>query len=556
MPRTEPKGALTTWLRQVRAVPAGQQPKAQTANGQTPSSHRLAVYHLSVKPLSRAAGRSATAASAYRAGEKVRDERTGETFDYTAKRGVEHAEIVLPAGAPSWATDREALWNAAEAAEKRKDARVAREYEVAIPKELDRGEAVELMRDFAAELVERYGVAVDVAIHRDREVRWDGSEKGFKALHAHVLTSTRVLGKDGFGEKAHPELSDAKRKSLGLGDGAAEVERVRQLWEVVANRHLERAGYLQRIDCRSLKDQGIEREPTRHLGPAATELERRGERTDLGEVNRRIQAAHELGQEERRQAAALNRGILDLQTSLGEALRQRDELQRRALQEEEQARLRSLSHVPAPPAAGLNSAPVVAPEPKPAAVKHDSSRLLPHEELLDLALYRRIDVPQLSRATVQGTFNELVQGYQRRRMDTLQPLLDKAKGRTQRRLEALDRVEQKRPAQPQGLLAAFKRKAYERDLRAWSRECTRHHGLAKQASRLVDSIAMARTEEKARSWAVDLVKHKQPDLAARHLAIVQEQIAQRWRAELKAQQERDIERARNPSKDRDRGLER
>lgn len=284
------------------------------------------MFHLSVKPISRSGGRSATAAIAYRAAERVVDSRTGEIHDYTRKGGVEHSEIVLGPGAPAWATDREALWNAAESAEKRKDARVAREYEVAIPKDLSRDQGIELVRDFAESLVERYGVAVDFAVHADDRRHWDGTEKGFQGYHAHVLSSTRKLGPSGFGEKAEPELSDTKRKSLGLGDGASEVDRSREIWERLANRHLERAGREQRIDRRSLKDQGVDREPTVHLGPKATELERRGVRTDLGEVNRRIELAWREGRDLRRERAVLDRQILDLSTSLGEALAERDRM--------------------------------------------------------------------------------------------------------------------------------------------------------------------------------------------------------------------------------------
>src|SRR5881275_2353335 len=103
------------------------------------------MFHLSVKPISRAAGRSATAAAAYRSGQLIVDERTGEVHDYTRKSDVVHSEILVPPGAPAWAEDRTALWNAAEAAERRKDARVARDYEVAIPKELTREEGIELV---------------------------------------------------------------------------------------------------------------------------------------------------------------------------------------------------------------------------------------------------------------------------------------------------------------------------------------------------------------------------------------------------------------------------
>ena len=146
-----------------------------------------------------------------------------------------------------------------------------------------------------------------------------------RAYHAHILTSTRKLGRDGFGEKADPELSDTRRKGLGLGDGASEVARVRELWEISANRHLEQANQAQRIDRRSLKDQGIDREPTVHLGPHATDLERRGVRSDLGDINRRIEAAYLRGIEERRLLAALDRSVIDTRTNLASAVRERDD---------------------------------------------------------------------------------------------------------------------------------------------------------------------------------------------------------------------------------------
>src|SRR5476651_330237 len=129
----------------------------------------MAIYHLSVKPISRAGGRSATAASAYRSGELVHDQTSGEVFDYTRKRGVEHSEIVLPTECAkrdiNWARDREALWNAAERAENRINSRVAREYELALPHEMTHSQRVELVRSFSQGLADRYGVAVDFSIH-------------------------------------------------------------------------------------------------------------------------------------------------------------------------------------------------------------------------------------------------------------------------------------------------------------------------------------------------------------------------------------------------------
>ena len=221
------------------------------------------MYHLSVKPISRSDGRSATAAAAYRSASLITDERTGEVHNYTRKGDVVHSEILVPSGAPAWAQDRTALWNAAEAAEKRKDARVARDYEVAIPKELTREQGIELVRDFSQNLVDRQGVAVDFNVHRDDLRKWDGSEKGWQGYHAHILASTRKLGREGFGDKADPELSNAKRKSLGLCDGPAEIEEVRVRWEVLANRHLERAGVVQRIEPRPGDSSSVAARPGR-----------------------------------------------------------------------------------------------------------------------------------------------------------------------------------------------------------------------------------------------------------------------------------------------------
>jgi len=147
----------------------------------------VAIYHLSVKAISRSAGRSVVAAAAYRAGQELTDERQGLTHDYTRKQGVEDAFIVAPDGA-DWAQDRNALWNAAEAAEKRKDAKTGREYELALPAELGAGERKELARDFARELVARYGVVADVAIHEP------GREGDNRNHHAHILTTTRTAG--------------------------------------------------------------------------------------------------------------------------------------------------------------------------------------------------------------------------------------------------------------------------------------------------------------------------------------------------------------------------
>ena len=199
-----------------------------------------------------------------------------------------------------------------------KDARVARDYGVAIPKELTLAQGIELVRDFSQDLVDRHGVAVDFNVHRDDLRKWDGSEKGWQGYHAHILTSTRKLGRDGFGDKADPELSNAKRKSLGLCEGPAEIAEVRERWEMDANRHLERAGTLQRIDRRSLRDQGIDRDPTVHLGPHVTELERDGIASRLGDINRKVEAEHQARIERQRVVDALTDEILEIYVDIVE----------------------------------------------------------------------------------------------------------------------------------------------------------------------------------------------------------------------------------------------
>lgn len=226
----------------------------------------MAIFHLSVKTISRSAGRSSTAAAAYRAGVEITDERTGEIHDYRRKAGVESAELFLPDGAPEWATDRAKLWNAAEQSEKRKNSTVAREFEVALPSELSADQRRKLAHDFARELVKRHGFAVDVAIHAP------GKEGDTRNHHAHILCSTRKLTPEGFTVKTR-ELDDR-------ATGAAEVTHWREQWAGLTNAALERAGHAARVDHRSLEMQGINREPAIHLGPSATAIERRGEVSD------------------------------------------------------------------------------------------------------------------------------------------------------------------------------------------------------------------------------------------------------------------------------------
>jgi hypothetical protein len=259
----------------------------------------------------------------------VRDFSSDQVFDYTRKRGVEHAEIVLPTAAVkqdiNWARDRQALWNVAEMAEKRKDARVAREYEVALPHELTKAQRVELVREFAGELANRYNVAVDFALHQPHR---EGDTRNF---HAHILTTTRELMATGLGAKASIEWSDQDRGKRGLTPAKQEVKAVRERWMEISNEHLREHGIDARIDHRSLAAQGIEREPGTHLGVAVSGMERRGIETEVGqrireqqrlEVEARLERAAELGRAEREQAL-VQRSILDLSGDLQAAKKER-----------------------------------------------------------------------------------------------------------------------------------------------------------------------------------------------------------------------------------------
>jgi ATP-dependent exoDNAse (exonuclease V) alpha subunit len=230
------------------------------------------IFHCSAKAISRAAGRSATAAAAYRSGERIIDERTGEVHDYRRRRGILHKELVFPEVAQP--LSRSSLWNMAEAAEKRKDAKVAREWELALPAEMRPSERAALARDFAKALAERYGVAVDICIHAP------GKKGDDRNHHAHLLTTTRSFAGDRFGEKTR--IFDSPKTS------GQEVDAVRQIWERLCNAALALVGVKERVDRRTLKAQGIQRESTRHLGPTASAMERRGVRTFRGDINRRV----------------------------------------------------------------------------------------------------------------------------------------------------------------------------------------------------------------------------------------------------------------------------
>lgn len=228
----------------------------------------MAIYHFSVQIIGRSAGRSATAAAAYRAAEKIVDRTTGETWDFTRKRGVFGSAILAPSHAPTWAADRAELWNRVEGSETRKNSQLAREFDMAIPVELNEHDRIELVRDFVQNQFVDRGIVADVAFHD-----FDSHNP-----HCHVMLTTREITSEGFGAK------NRKWNDRTL------IDRWRKEWGNYANRYLERAGLDVRIDHRSYETQGVDLIPSKHIGPAASTMERDGIETRVGKINRRIES--------------------------------------------------------------------------------------------------------------------------------------------------------------------------------------------------------------------------------------------------------------------------
>lgn len=230
----------------------------------------MAIYHLSAKVISRASGRSAVAAAAYRSGEALLDERLGRIHDFSHKDDVIHCEVMLPHGAPEHLADRQTLWNEVEAVERRRDAQLAREIEIALPRELAPHEAVTLAREFVAEHFVARGMIADVNVHRPI------GENGEAKPHVHVMLTLREVGPAGFGLKARDWNS------------TAQLERWREAWADKANERLAALGHDARIDHRSLEAQGIDLEPQHKIGPAGQRRDERGEAADRAAEHRAL----------------------------------------------------------------------------------------------------------------------------------------------------------------------------------------------------------------------------------------------------------------------------
>ncbi len=260
----------------------------------------IAIYHCSIKIISRGKGKSAVAAAAYRSGEKLTNEYDGVTHDYTRKSGISHTEILLLAHAPHEFSDRSTLWNAVEKIEKAKNSQLAREIELAIPKELSDEQQLALVREYVKQNFVSVGMCADIAIHDKK----DGNP------HAHILLTMRPIEQDGtWGAKSKKEyILDENGERIKLKSGNFKTRKVntvdwneqdkaelwRASWAEIANRYLEQNDVPERIDHRSFERQGIEQLPTIHLGTAASQMERKGIPTERGRINRMIQKANQI----------------------------------------------------------------------------------------------------------------------------------------------------------------------------------------------------------------------------------------------------------------------
>ena len=245
----------------------------------------MAIFHFSGQILKRNVGHNAVAAAAYRSQGKLHEiskmdalEATayrsggkihginGKVHDYTKKRGVVHTEIMLPEDAPREYSDRETLWNAVEKAEKRKDAQLAREFNIALPVEFDRQEQIDVMRKYIKENFVDMGMCADFALH----------DKGDGNPHTHIMFSMREVTEKGFGKKNR----DWNNREL--------MQTWRENWAESCNVKFHEKGLTERIDHRTLKAQGIDREAQIHIGSRAWAMQKRGIETAKVRQNREI----------------------------------------------------------------------------------------------------------------------------------------------------------------------------------------------------------------------------------------------------------------------------
>lgn len=235
----------------------------------------MALYHFSVKAISRADGRSVVACAAYRAGEKLTCEYYGKEQDYTKKTGVEFTNIYAPENTKSVLLDRNQLWNSVEKTERKKNALLAREFEIAFPSELNAQQRKKMLDELCQNLVKKHGVIVDAAIHAPHT---DGGSDE-RNYHAHIMFTTRAI------DPQTGNFSAKKYRDFSRDSGTKTVCHWRESFADLTNQHLEKAGYDVRVDHRSYKDQKNGLEATKHEGYEVTQLRRMGVETEISVSN-------------------------------------------------------------------------------------------------------------------------------------------------------------------------------------------------------------------------------------------------------------------------------
>lgn len=260
----------------------------------------MAIYHCSIKIISRGKGKSAVAASAYRSGENITNKYDGITHDYTKKGGIVYKEIMLPSHAPIEFSDRSVLWNSVEKIEKSKNSQLAREIEVALPVELNREQQIQLIKEYVKENFVSAGMCVDFAIH-DKQ---DGNP------HAHIMLTMRPLKQSGEWDAKSKKIYvlDKSGQRIILKNGNFKSQKIdtvdwnskekaevwREAWADCVNRSFVKQNIQKKVDHRSYERQGIEQIPTIHVGVSATQMEQRGISTEKCEKNHKIVAYNKM----------------------------------------------------------------------------------------------------------------------------------------------------------------------------------------------------------------------------------------------------------------------
>lgn len=288
--------------------------------------------HFSITITQRSHGQSAVAGAAYQSGEKLYSEYDRKWKFYAKKQGIVYTEIMLPANAPPAFSDRSALWNSVEKIEKQWNSQLARRIVLALPREVTADQFPAMLHDFCREHFVSKGMCADFAIH----------DKGDGNPHAHIMLTMRAMDERGKwlpkSRKVYDLDENGNRIRLPSGywkshkedtvdwNEQSKAELWRHSWEVLTNRYLEQNGRPERVDLRSFERQGIDLAPTVHLGPAATQMEKRGIQTDLGNLNREIRCIN-------RALLAIRKLISDLKSKIADLKEKWEQLNKEKPQE-------------------------------------------------------------------------------------------------------------------------------------------------------------------------------------------------------------------------------